>query len=182
MGERKRICILEQYKIRVIRSKRKSVALEVSQDLCVIVRVPLRFPDTEINKLISRHEEWIKKAIEKRRERANKYPQPTDEEIKALYEKAEKIIPPRVKYYSELTGLTPTGIKITGAKKRFGSCSGKNSLCFSYLLVRYPDAAIDYVVLHEIAHIKHHNHSKDFYALVRQYMPDYKEREKLLKS
>lgn len=77
--------------------------------------------------------------------------------------------------------LYPTALKITSAKTRFGSCSGKDSICFSYLLMRYPDEAIDYVVVHELAHIKHKNHSKAFYTLIEKYLPDYKEREKLLK-
>lgn len=79
-------------------------------------------------------------------------------------------------------GVSPTGIKITSAKKRFGSCSGKNSLCFSFMLMQYPEEAVDYVVVHELAHIRHHNHSRDFYRFIEKYMPDYKEREKLLKK
>ena len=79
-------------------------------------------------------------------------------------------------------GVCPTGITVTGAQKRFGSCSAKDRLCFSYHLMRYPEPAIDYVVVHELAHIFHKNHSKSFYAYVEKYMPDYKECEKLLKS
>ena len=60
--------------------------------------------------------------------------------------------------------------------------SGKNSLNFSYRLMMYPKEAIDYVVVHELAHIKHHNHSADFYKLIEQYMPDYKKRIAILKQ
>jgi predicted metal-dependent hydrolase len=79
-------------------------------------------------------------------------------------------------------GLEPTGVGITGAEKRFGSCSAKNRLSFSWRLMRYPEAAVDYVVVHELAHIRHKNHGKEFYALIESYMPDYKERRKLLKE
>ena len=114
--------------------------------------------------------------------RAEKYPsQISEDEAKFLIEKAKKILPDKVAYYSKLMNLYPTALKITAAKTRFGSCSGKDSICFSYLLMRYPDEAIDYVVVHELAHIKHKNHSKAFYALIEKYLPDYKEREKLLK-
>ena len=78
-------------------------------------------------------------------------------------------------------GVTPTGIKITSAKKRFGSCNGKNSICFSLYLMQYPQAAIDYVVVHELCHIRHHDHSPAFYRLVESVLPDYKERERLLR-
>ena len=78
-------------------------------------------------------------------------------------------------------GVTPTGIKITTARKRHGSCSGKNSLCFSCFLMNYPEEAIELVVVHELCHIKVRNHGPDFYALLEQYLPDHKERKKLLK-
>ena len=85
-------------------------------------------------------------------------------------------------YWSEATGLVPTGIKITAAKKRYGSCSGKNSLCFSWRLMLYPPEAIDYVVVHELAHIRHHNHSPAFWAFVEQTLPDYRQRQSLLRD
>ena len=79
-------------------------------------------------------------------------------------------------------GLVPISVKISSAQKRFGSCSAQNALNFSYRLMMYPVDAIDYVVVHELAHIKHHNHSRDFYNLIKKYMPDYKEREKKLRK
>lgn len=79
-------------------------------------------------------------------------------------------------------GLVPAGIKITSARTRFGSCSGKNSVCFSWRLMLYPPEAIDYVIVHELAHIRHHDHSPAFYALIEQYLPDWKVRMKLLKE
>ena len=84
--------------------------------------------------------------------------------------------------YSEIMGLYPTGITITGAERRFGSCSGKNRICFSWRLMRYPEEAIDYVVVHELAHIRHKDHSKAFYACIEQVLPDWRERRKLLKE
>ena len=74
----------------------------------------------------------------------------------------------------------PKNIKITSAKKRFGSCSTKNNICFSYLLMLYPIEAITYVVVHELAHIKYHNHSSDFHNYIKKFLPQAKEYEKLL--
>ena len=87
----------------------------------------------------------------------------------------------RTDYFSGIMGLEPTGVKITSAKKRFGSCSAKNSICYSWRLMLYSKEAIDYVVVHELAHIAHKNHGPQFYALIEKYLPDYKEREKLLR-
>lgn len=182
MTIKERCGALKNYEMKVVRSKRKSVSIEVSDDLCVIVRAPLRYPDREIEGLLLKYEKWIERSIEKKKAKALKYPMISASEVDELCEKAKTIIDEKVKYYSRLTGLFPTGVKITKAKKRFGSCSPKNSLCFSCYLLRYPEKAIDYVVLHEIAHIKHHNHKKDFYELIAYYMPDYKQREKMLKG
>ncbi|MBR7150378.1 MAG: M48 family metallopeptidase, partial [Oscillospiraceae bacterium] len=65
---------------------------------------------------------------------------------------------------------------------RFGSCSGKNALSFSWRLMQYPMEAVDYVVVHELAHIREHNHSSAFYAIVERYLPDWRERAALLKK
>ena len=73
-------------------------------------------------------------------------------------------------------------VTITGAEKRFGSCSARNSICFSWRLMQYPDEAVDYVVVHELAHIQEKNHGRAFYALVGRYMPDWRERRALLKE
>ena len=79
-------------------------------------------------------------------------------------------------------GVQPTGVKITAARTRFGSCSTKNSLCFSLRLMRYPDECVDYVVVHELAHIRHKNHSRAFYQEVARYLPDYAAREAKLRG
>ena len=78
--------------------------------------------------------------------------------------------------------LTPKSVKITSAKKRFGSCSPQNGLCFSLYLMTYPDEAVDYVVVHELAHIRYHNHSPAFHALVGRYLPDQTKPRALLRA
>lgn len=84
--------------------------------------------------------------------------------------------------FSKEMKVSPAGIKINSAKTRWGSCSGKNSINFSWRLIMADDYIIDYVVVHELAHIKQHNHSPAFWAVVKEVFPDYKEREKALKK
>ena len=105
----------------------------------------------------------------------------SESEINALKEEAKEYIPKRLCEFSAIMNASPKSVKITSAKTRFGSCSGKNSICFSYRLMLYPKEAVDYVIVHELAHIKHKNHSKEFYSYIEKYLPDYKERVKLLK-
>ena len=103
----------------------------------------------------------------------------TEEDIKRLRSAAKLILPERVKYYSEIMGVAPKSIKINSAKKRYGSCSGENNINFSLYLMDKDERFIDYVVVHELAHIRHHNHSKAFYSFIEEFLPDYKERKKL---
>lgn len=166
---------------KTVRSKRKSVSIEITANAEVIVRAPLFATDQYIDALVIKKQKWIDKHLEQIKARPVA-PSLTKEQIDAYISAAKTILPEKVAYFAGVMGVTPTGITVTGAEKRFGSCSGKNRLCFSYHLMRYPEQAIDYVVVHELAHILHKDHSKNFYACVEKYMPDYKEREKLLKA
>ena len=166
----------------LIRSRRRTLALEITKDCRVLVRAPLRLPQARIDAFVASHEAWIQAHLEQQRQRAaSAPPPPTPEEITALKAKARAILPEKVSYWSQKMGVRPTGLKITTARKRYGSCSGKNSLCFSCFLMNCPEEAIDLVVVHELCHIREKNHGPRFYALLEQYLPDYKERKKLLK-
>lgn len=167
----------------VIRSKRKTISVEVTKEAEVLVRCPVWLSKKEIDRFVLKNGEWIASHKEQMERRAayEREHLATQEQKDALIERAREILPQRTAYYSGLMGLSPTGLKITSAQKRFGSCSGRDSLCFSWRLMLYPAEAVDYVVVHELAHIRHKNHSKAFYKLVAQYLPDYKERERLLK-
>lgn len=166
--------------IKVIRSRRKTISLSVDDNLNAVVRAPYGVSTEKIKDFVKNNREWLMNATERKKAQLERTDLSEDEIINLIHH-AKDVIPKRVEYYSKIMNLSPTGIKITKAKKRFGSCNGKNSLCFSCFLMKYPMEAVDYVVVHELAHIKHHNHSKDFYNLINHYMPDYKQREKLLK-
>lgn len=166
--------------ILVIRAKRKTMSLSVNDDLQAVVRAPYGASEKSIKEFVESNSAWLEKAVLRKQKQLERY-DISDDEKEQLKSLAKQVIPERVEYYSRLMNLYPTDVKITSAKKRFGSCNGKNSLCFSYFLMKYPTEAVDYVVVHELAHIKHHNHGKDFYKLIKKYLPDYKERERLLK-
>jgi hypothetical protein len=95
---------------------------------------------------------------------------------------AKNLLTNKVTRYAKLVGVTPIAVKINGAKTRWGSCSGKNSINFSWRLFMASDDSIDYVVVHELAHIKEHNHSDRFWAVVESVLPDYRERKAKLKE
>ncbi|MDR1439144.1 MAG: M48 family metallopeptidase [Clostridiales bacterium] len=109
------------------------------------------------------------------------------DEIKAalirIYRRlAKQNLGERVAEYASIMGVRPASVRITGAKTRWGSCSGKNSVNFSWRLIMAPNDVIDYVVIHELAHIRQHNHSAAFWSVVAAYMPDYRSRRAGLKA
>lgn len=164
------------------RSKRKTLAVEVTRAGEVIVRAPLRMPEREILCFLWEQKEWIETHIALQAQRALAHPAPDAAEEARLKALARDIIPARVAYYAAVMGLVPASVKITSAKKCFGSCSAKNGLCFSWRLMQYPMEAVDYVVVHELAHIAHKNHGKAFYALIGSILPDHLAQRKLLKQ
>lgn len=162
--------------------KRKTLSLTVCPDLTVLVKAPRGLSKTEIERFVLSHETWIENAKQRQKKRAETEKTLTEQRIAELRALAAAELPRRVAYFAEIMGVQPTGVKITSAKTRFGSCSGKNSLCFSWRLMLYPPEAVDYVVVHELAHIKEKNHSAAFYKVVESVLPDYKARVKMLKE
>jgi len=172
------------YDYTLIRSDRRTLALEITADLQVVIRAPRRCSHREIARFAADHEEWVRThlPIQQRRMEARAARAVTPEQERELRRQAAEDIPRRVARLAPVVGVTPASVKITGAQKRFGSCSTKGSLCFSWRLMQYPEEAVDYVVVHELCHLLHHDHSPRFWAAVATVMPDYKERQKLLKN
>ena len=160
--------------------KRRTIEMSINDEGKLVVRAPQNTAKSEIDAFVEKHRLWAEKHMKLKKERIKKYSVSPEEE-ENIKKNALPYLKERTEYFSAIMGLEPTGVKITSAKKRFGSCSAKNSICYSWRLMLYPKEAIDYVVVHELAHIAHKNHSSQFYALIEKYIPDYKEREKLLR-
>lgn len=169
--------MLPNYELR--RSGRRTLSIEINREAKLIVHAPNRMTVTEIEKFIASHLTWIE---EKQRIAVGKIrPEPGKSEIAALKEKAAEILTAKTEYYAALMGVSYAHIGITSAKGRFGSCSKKGRINYSWRLMQYPPAAWDYVVVHELCHLTHFDHSPLFWQSVEKYLPDYKERQKLLK-
>ena len=173
---------METYEL--IRSGRKTLALEITRDCRVVERAPRRLSQARIDDFVASHAGWIARHLEQQRRRAALAPSaPTQAEIGALKEKARQVLPPKIAYYSEKMGLFPTGVRITSARTRYGSCSGKNSLCFSCFLMNCPDAAMGGLIAPGTDAgawaVPHGSLSE--YALLEQVLPDWRERKKLLR-
>ena len=162
----------------VIRTARRTMALEVTREARVLVRAPRRASDAEIRRFVAAHQGWIETHLAKRQAYLESHPPLTESDIESLRARAKAYLPGRVAYWAERMGVTPTGMRVTSARTRFGSCSGKNSLSFSLYLMQHPAEAIDYVV---VDGLRHKNHSPAFYAEVAKYMPDYRQRQAMLR-
>lgn len=166
----------------IIYSKRKTAALHITKDGKVEIRCNRFIPKSAIKKFIDEKNDWIeKKQTEINTAKLSKI-QLTDKLVADLTAKANKVIPERVEYYSNIMEVAPNNIKINTARTRWGSCSGKNNLNFSCRLMLANDETINYVVIHELAHIKQHNHNKEFWNIVNNYCPDHKKRKQDLKQ
>ena len=174
--------------IRVIRSGRRTIAIEINQDLQVIVRAPMGMRQAEIQAFVESKNDWITKHLEKMRSRKqstegqNRHPSMSGQELQELAAQASRVIPERVAYYARIVGVTYGRITIRNQKTRWGSCSSGGNLNFNCRLMKAPTSVLDYVIVHELCHRLEMNHSPRFWALVEQVMPDYRVHRKWLRE
>lgn len=177
---------MSQIEIEVIRSRRKTLAIEITPDARVLVRAPYRISQAQIQRFVQEKSGWIEKHLKKAAERKQLAEQQqrsprTQEEIQQLVEQALQVIPPKVAAYAASMGVTYGRITIRNQKTRWGSCSSKGNLNFNCRLMAAPERVLDYVIVHELCHRKEMNHSERFWQEVEQVMPDYREQRKWLK-
>ncbi len=217
-------CLMSITADRLIRTKRRTIALIIERDGSLTVRAPKRATLRDIEQFIQEKEEWIQRTREKLKAAINTPPRQfvdgehflflgteyglrlvppqrpalkfeggftlgTSAQVRAeatfirwYKEQALRIFSERVKHYAEMHGLIPKHIRVTSAKTRWGSCSANGTISFTWRLVMAPLEVIDYVVLHELAHLKVRNHSPRFWKLVESLCPDFKRQRTWLKD
>ncbi|HEC25536.1 MAG TPA: M48 family peptidase [bacterium] len=208
---------------KIVRSKRKTVVLTITEDAELIVHAPMRTSLHYIHGLVTKNLPWI----EKKKAAVNKlnmdykpkefvdgeeflylgnvytlklsdqkqielndhlifpraYLPRAKEKLKEWYRaQALPVISKRVAYYSLMTGCKYKSVKISTAKKRWGSCGPSGTLNFSWRLIMTPAEIVDYLVVHEVSHIKHRNHSAEYWNMVKTILPYYKEHNKWLRE
>jgi len=210
---------------KIIRSKRKTIALVVQPDGELLVRAPQRATRKQIDAMLTKHADWVAKKQAEVKARVGENPprqfvdgesffflgkkytlilvdikkpnlrlqgnfelaKSAQGEAKALFEKwykaeARNVFNERVAYFAQKHGFDVKQVKLSSARTRWGSCSSKGYINLTWRLVMAPLEIIDYVVVHELCHLREANHSSAFWAQVGAIMPDYKKRRKWLKD
>ena len=174
-----------EYNVEVRRTKRKSAAIKITADMQIVVFVPLYVSDNEIERMVISKSKWIDEhmlKVQSTIDERSKLEKITFEQLKELEDQAVEYIPKRVKYYAEKENFVYNKITIKNLVSRWGSCSTKGNLNFNCLLMLTPDYVIDYIVVHELCHLREMNHSEKFWAEVEKIMPDYQRAELWLKQ
>jgi len=168
----------------LIRSQRRSVSLQINEDATLVVRAPMRASMRYIMSVICKNETWIIKTQQEthRENQIASFIQLSDAQKRHYKKAARHIITQRVSFFASQHGFEYGKIRITSASRRWGSCNEKNDLCFTWKLVLARPGAVDYVVVHELAHTVHKNHGKRFWAKVEKILPEYKMENKWLKT
>lgn len=164
---------------RVIRSNRRTLAIQITGDGQILVRSPYFVSDSRIADFVKSKEDWIVKHQQTMQMHLRSL---TDEQIRVLTDQAAREIPARVAYYASVMGVSYGRITIRHQKTRWGSCSTKGNLNFNCLLMLVPPQVLDYVVVHELCHRKEMNHSRGFWEQVACVCPDYPVWRKWLKT
>lgn len=170
---------------KVIRSQRKTMAVEIHQDGQIVVRAPYRISQTRIRQFVEEKSDWIQKNLEKmqgKQQEKTQLPKLSPEERARFQKAAGEVFLQRSRYFAELLNVHFNRITIREQKTRWGSCSSKQNLNFNWKLILAPPEILDYVVVHELCHLKEMNHSPAFWHEVEQILPDYPQRKKWLKD
>lgn len=176
----------EKVIINIIKSKRKSIGLEIRGDGSIVVRTPGFLSEYMICEFVEKHRNWIeekRKHIIERNRNADRIRFPEynslSAEDKALIR--EKYLE-RVNHYSKIMGVEINRLTIRNQRTRWGSLSSRKNMNLNYRLYYMPQELLDYVVVHELSHVRHMNHSKEFWNEVGKYYPEYRRERKRLKD
>ncbi len=174
-------------KITIIRSNRKTICVEISKDLKITVRAPLKMQSESIQRFINDKKGWIDKTLKKMRDKKiekekNALPKLSDKELKEMCDLSLKIIPVKTERYAKIINVTYRKITIRNQRTRWGSCTANGNLNFNCLLMLCPEQVVDYIIIHELCHRKFMDHSKYFWQEVAKYCPNYKTYRAWLKS
>lgn len=170
--------------VQIIRSRRRTAGIQITRDGDVIFRAPLHMSKQQIMTLLEERQGWIESRLTMVRQanRAGEAAPLSGADLQQLTRQASEKLPPLVRQYARQMGVDSGKITVRCQQTRWGSCSAKGNLNFNCLLMLTPEEVQHYVVVHELAHRKHMNHSSSFWAEVASVLPDYPVQVRWLKQ
>lgn len=169
---------MDKHEFTLIHSLRRTVQLEIGKNGEITVKAPYGYSRKQAEEFVNRHGDWIKARQPAIIQKDEAYAEADGKGN--LTSAAKSVMTALTAKYAEKMGVSAKYVGITSAKKRFGSCTAENGINYSKYLILYPAEAVEYVAVHELAHTRYHDHGKEFYNFIKEIMPDYKTREKLL--
>jgi predicted metal-dependent hydrolase len=164
-------------------ARTRRILITIEPDGAVVVSKPMRVSIEKIERLLQEKIEWIKETVNKQKSRPQKLlAHYSVKDFKHYKEQARKLAVNRLTHFNAFYKHPIGKVYIRNQKSRWGSCSGKGNLNFNYKIVLLPPDLADYIIVHELCHLKQMNHSQNFWALVEQQIPDYKQRQKQIRS
>lgn len=167
-----------EFEIEVVRKNIKHLILHVRRDGSISLSVPLRASDAEIGGFVAGRKEWIRKSLLRMASLAPvmEMPRWTPQEALVQFRRLKSLLKLLLDRWSKTMGMEYRGFRIKAMKSKWGSCNVRTHvLTFNLYLVQWPEECIEYVVVHELAHLSVPNHSADFYAVLDYYYPRWKE-------
>ncbi len=156
------------------RAGMRSIRLAVRSDGEIVVSAAKSVPVFIIERFVTQKQAWIEAQREKMRTRVRVAPAPSASEYKQRKQEALELVQERVAHFSSIYGFVPKRVSVGNARTRWGSCSRKGALMFSYRIVFLSAELRDYLIVHELCHLKEFNHSPRFWALVERLIPEWR--------
>ena len=167
----------ENIKLLIVKQHRKSISIKIRNSSLIEVHAPFGIEDKDIDAFVEKHGDWINAKLAEMKEAEsalNSIDVASKAEFDEKIELAKKIIPEKCAYYADMIGVDYGRITLKAQKTLFGSCSAAGNLNFNIALMFAPEKVLDYVIIHELCHLKEMNHSVDFWHEVEKVMKDYK--------
>lgn len=165
----------------ILRSLRKTIAIQIVPPGQVLVRCPLRMSQREIQQFVDSKQKWIHGHLDRIAQNPA-LPPFSENELKEMVQWAKETLPERVSFWASRVGVDYGRITVRRQHSRWGSCSSKGNLNFNCLLALVPETVLDYIIVHELCHRKHMNHTPAFWAEVARFLPDYETARSWLKN
>lgn len=165
----------EQISYEMIRKRIKNIYIHI-KEAKVIVTIPYKMEKEKAISVVEEKKKWIFDRVRKQKQNL-KEEKMTEKELEIL----KQIVQEKIPFYAEKIGEYPNKVRIRDLNYAWGSCSTKRNISINEKLAKHSEKEIEYVILHELCHLKHMNHSKQFWNLVEENMPDYKSIRKELK-